>query len=539
MTTLRHPVGRSPRRAGTFLLSAVLAAVSCVACGAGDARTDTVAEPAADVAAVDDAARTSDTAAADAASPDTADAGPAGCESVPPVVLVDARLVIDPETGLLRDALGREVALRGVNAGGRSKFAPFLPFAIDPEADLETVAAAADDFFARLDAWGLNAVRLTISWEALEPAQGAIDERYLARYEALVTAAWAHGARVIVDMHQDLFASPFCGDGFPPWTVAHITTEPPRHDCPRWYLKYFGDEEVEAAFDDFWSDATGVRTAFRAIWTRVATRFADHPGVVGFEILNEPGPGSASDLDVWKRDVLGPFHTEMAALLRSSVPEILVFYDGSGQDAVSGQEGGFPRPEGEGLVFAPHLYDPGIYLGIGWNGVAPEPGLVGLSAFRAEHATPVLIGEFGVKPGVPGGEEWIDALMDLVDRERLSTTLWEYSDDDELWNDEDFSVIAPDGTARPVLLAYVRPWLRALAGSAPAFTWDAAAGHAEAGWTAGDGVTEVVLPALAFPEGPRDLAVTGDGVCYTWDDGRGELRVRAPAGTAVSLQFRR
>lgn len=42
---------------------------------------------------------------------------------------------------------------------------------------------------------------------------------------------------------------------------------------------------MDAAFDAFWEDRSGVRTAFAAMWDRMAERHADRPGVIGFEIL--------------------------------------------------------------------------------------------------------------------------------------------------------------------------------------------------------------------------------------------------------------
>ena len=59
---------------------------------------------------------------------------------------------------------------------------------------------------------------------------------------------------------------------------------------------------------------------------------------------------------------------------------------------------------------------------------------------------------------------------------------------------------------------------------------------AKATWTAADGVTELVLPPRLFPTGPKDLQVSEGGA--TWDAARAELRVKAPAGTAVSVSFR-
>ncbi len=113
------------------------------------------------------------------------------------------------------DAYGREVILRGANAGMRSKMPPFLPF--DPEPDFETALEAYVDAFEEM---GFNVVRLLIIWEAAEPERGRYDEEYLSRYDRMVEEFTSRGVRVIVDGHQDIVSRRFCGDGFPDWALA-------------------------------------------------------------------------------------------------------------------------------------------------------------------------------------------------------------------------------------------------------------------------------------------------------------------------------
>jgi endoglycosylceramidase len=444
--------------------------------------------------------------------------------------LPHARLTIDAG-GVLRDAFGRDVQLRGINCGGRAKWAPYLPYLIDDDASLSDVAAAADTFFARMPAWGLDTVRLTFSWEALEPERGRYDTAYLDRYEASLDAAWRHGCRCIVDFHQDIYSQAFSGDGFPRWTLATADYGPDVHDDHGWFFKYVMDDGVKGAYDRFWDGEDGLQDAFAAMWRVMVERFRGHPAVLGFEIINEPGWGSR-DVDDFKQNILEPFHTRMAALLNELAPEHIVLHGSCGLDAL-GPVSYWGNPEGNNLMFAPHLYDPGLIAGHAWSGQEPDPGFAGFAAFQKRTESPILLGEFGVGRTATGGEPWFDRVMGLLDEHRMHATLWEYSINEELWNGEDLSVVGPDGAERPMLDLYVRPFLRAVAGTDISFQWDRTLGKATARWTATDGVTELALPSRRFPDGPRALEVSGAEHRVA----PGALLLQAPAGSQVTVRF--
>ncbi|MEM9459443.1 MAG: cellulase family glycosylhydrolase, partial [Myxococcota bacterium] len=477
---------------------------------------------------------TNDATSLDDTSTDSSTGAGACAEPLAPVPRHSAHLRV--EQGRLFDEWGRDVVMRGLNTGGRSKFAPFLPFEVADPSDLAEVRAAADLYYGRLLPWGLDTVRMPFSWEALEPTPGRYDLDYLARYQTMVDAAGDYGLRVIVDFHQDVYASPFCGDGFPPWSVPTPDPPPPTRDCPEWFAGYFASPDVRESFDRFWTDADGLQPQFVAMWQTMVDALVDHPAVVGFEPMNEPGWGTMDDLDAFKQDVLVPWYRDMADEIQGAAPDALVFYDGPGVDASGG--GTHFRPEGEGLVYAPHLYDAGLLLGDGWAGTDPTSALANMANFGSEAGVAVLLGEFGFTHGATGGNEWLTRVMDAIDARRMSATLWEYSTSPELWNGEDLSVVEPDGTERPILDAYVRPWVPAVAGEQLDVAWDHDAGVLDARWIAREGITEIVVPARRFPEGPAMIELDGTGACYTWDPDRAVLRVSAPANTMVTLSVR-
>src|SRR5690606_769398 len=118
-----------------------------------------------------------------------------------------------------------------------------------------------------------------------EPTRGSYDLDYLAQYEMLLDAAARHGLFVIVDFHQDVFASPYCGDGFPLWAIGEEVDYPEPHwDCgfPGWSLPALDpDSEVSAAFDRLWNNTDGLQDDMEAMWRSVAAALHEHPAVAG------------------------------------------------------------------------------------------------------------------------------------------------------------------------------------------------------------------------------------------------------------------
>ncbi|MBC7174187.1 MAG: cellulase family glycosylhydrolase, partial [Polyangiaceae bacterium] len=278
-----------------------------------------------------------------------------------PPLVSERRLTVEGDRMI--DSVGREVLLRGFNVGNRAKMPPFLPFELS---DGETVEAKADALFSKIEALGANVVRLTFSWEAFEPTEGTYDMEYLGRYRALLDAAGAHGLGAIVDFHQDVFASPFCGDGFPLWAIGDsIPYGEPHYDCgfPNWALPALDpNSDVSAAYDRLWENTDGLQDAMEAMWRTVAKELSNHSAVVGFEVINEPGAGSVS-IDTFEREVLPSFIARMGAAIRAEAGDFPIFNGGRAGDAI-GTTNELRQPELSSFVFAPHFYDPLISIGL-------------------------------------------------------------------------------------------------------------------------------------------------------------------------------
>ena len=516
-------------RGFTCALASACAATPDSYNGEATATPETTGEPTASSATTTDTTPTTG---------EPAEPGPCAAP-LAPLPRTSARLRVD-ERGALRDEHGRDILLRGVNTGGRSKWAPFLPFPVGPAPTVADVQAAAPAFFARLREWGLDTVRVPFSWEALEPSEGNYDQSYLDRYVAMIDAAWAEDLRVIVDFHQDVYASPFCGDGFPLWTLLESEMGPPLRDCEDWGIGYIVKTGVRDSFDRFWADENGVQGKYRGMWQQMAERVAEHPGVLGLELINEPGWGSAPSIDVWKATTLNPFHTATIAWLRGLVGDgPLILFNNTGVEAVGLSPVKHIRPDGEGLIYAPHLYDAGLISGDPYAGNVPEEHIAPLAQFSRDNGLHALIGEFGYHEGSDGGEAWLTSMVDALDLHRVSGTLWEYSQNEELWNGEDLSLVDASGVERPIVDIYTRPFLRALAGRDSTFTWDPTTRIAAATWTGDGGISELALPPRIYPAeaGEPTITISGPGACYTVDLERGELRVQVPDGTPVELQI--
>jgi endoglycosylceramidase len=315
-----------------------------------------------------------------------------------------------------------------------------------------------------------------------------------------------------VDFHQDVFAAPYCGDGFPPWACPEPVPERP-DDCSGWFMGYFGDDEVKAAFDRLWSNGDGLQDDFEAMWRTVAAELWQVDAVIGFEIINEPYAGSA-DAEPWAAGVLTPFYARMGAAIREEAPGALVFFDSTPTDAINASTD-VERPDGDGFVFAPHYYNAAAFIAETIPTPMPAAGEIamylGRWAGRGEAwDLPVLVGEFGIKPTIDWSRDYVVACYDGLDAHLLSATIWELSTTSDEWNAESMSLVDLSGAETPVLDAAVRPHPMAVAGTILGFAHDDAGGLATLEYEAeAGGLTALSVPERVYPDGVR---VTIDGV---------------------------
>jgi endoglycosylceramidase len=432
---------------------------------------------------------------------------------------------------VLIDAIGRVVILRGVNVGGRSKMPPFLPFDI---ADPAEISGKADQLMASVRALGSNAVRLTLSWEALETVRGTFDAEYVRRYRLLLDAAHKADLHVIVDFHQDVFHAAFCGDGFPEWALGAIVHGPPHYDCtfPFWSLPYFDPASpVSQAFDRFWSNQDGLLDAFEAMWRHVARELGRHPAVAAFEIINEPGAGS-TPLETAGATVLPPLYDRIAAVIEAEAGAAAIIGDEPVSSTADVQY--LARPSHPRFAYGPHYYDGATMLNIG----PLDPGRIrtAVSAVLARADAwnaPTILGEFGAPNAVTFKTDYLAAIFDALDTGRASALMWDVSLSTQKWNNEDFGPLLPDRSELLWAGILDRPAPRAIDGTIASFKWDTLTRQFNlAVNNAGAEISEVYLPIRHLGMTP-DIAVTG--ARFRWLPAAGQLLIAAPRGASWSL----
>ena len=180
------------------------------------------------------------------------------------------------------DANGRSLLLHGINLVNKDPSVGYL----GPEGAKE---------FAEWRAWGLNCIRLGVIWDGLEPKPGVYNEAYLQGIDQQIAWATENDLFVILDMHQDLYSVRFA-DGAPEW--ATLTDDQPHlEESDVWSDAYFTSPAVHAAWNNFWNnapaaDGIGLQDHYAQAWAMLARRYANNPTVVGYDLMNEPMPGS-------------------------------------------------------------------------------------------------------------------------------------------------------------------------------------------------------------------------------------------------------
>lgn len=347
-----------------------------------------------------------------------------------------------------------------------------------------------------LRARGFNLIRLGTTWDAVEPYPGRYNDKYIDALGAILDECEKYGIYAFIDMHQDLYSGfgDGPGDGAPSW--ATLTDEfDYRHPMFVWAEGYFWGKAVHRAFDNFWANkpyqGKGLEDYYADMWKHVAERLGDKKALFGFDMMNEPFPGSDGGkavkaivkkgirtiltdkkikkgkmlLDAFKKDrvplVLAQIDGEIVRKVSSAADGIIKKFDNEryspflDKTASAIREGtdngiilmensyfsnaGIPftapaiKVNGETekkLCFAPHAYD--LMVDTPYYKYA---SFERVGSMFAEHRrtqerlnTPVVVGEWGGNSVGTDRFPHVEALIELFDRNKWSNTYWCYYD---------------------------------------------------------------------------------------------------------------
>ncbi len=473
--------------------------------------------------------------------------------------LVPALAVAAPPKALhqagrwLVDTQGRAVILHGVNQV--NKLPPYLPSAIGFGADDIAVIAAE----------GFNTVRFGLAHKGLAPSPGVYDTAYLDDLAATVSLMTAEGIYVLIDFHQDLYGERYQGNGMAEWATVDSSPVDPTTvpACDRGFPgNIFSCTFMWEAFDRFLGlnghaleigpRGLTLQEEFADAWRQVAARFEDEPLVFGYNVMNEPYPGSSVPLCLNPAGCPGTADAQLTAFsnlvadaIREVDPATIVFYE----PYATNFNAGFPTHHGDVDVddvgFSFHVYaclagTPSAACGSRERTVFENANTQGDTFAHAP-----LLTEFGATDDLVT----IERIVAAADEHRVGWQYWAWWNRDPCCEAPDEGVIdhpanppTPEHLKEAKLDVLVRPYPRAVAGTPLSWSFDRAARRFAMtyattpvdGALAPGAVTEVWVPQRHFPGGYDVVDLSGAQVTSSGNAERLELTA-LPGATTVSF----
>jgi endoglycosylceramidase len=420
----------------------------------------------------------------------------------------------------LTNSDGQVVILHGLNEV--YKVAPGEPSA----------SGFSDDDAAFLAANGFNAVRVGVIWSDLEPEPGQFNSAYLASIEQTVQTLGSHGIYSIIDFHQDAYNTAFGGEGAPDWATE--TNGATNISLPFPYNEFFDPAEGQA-WDSFWSNADapngiGLEDNYSQMLEYVANAFNGNSNVAGFELMNEPSPGSSTFLSTlfgspfFDSQQLTPFYDQGADAIRAVDPTTPIFFE---PNVLS--NAGVPTDLGTvdatNTVLSFHDY---CEFDLGSLGCIPSvSAIVGnAEAYAEAHDIPAFMTEFGAT----SDQTAIAAPMQGADQNLIGWTEWAYSSQGDITTSasppsSESLVFNPElpptgsnvNTANLDTLA--EPYPQVISGTPTSFSFENGTFDFNYSTEEADGLgsfaagsqTTISVPAVEFPNG-YEVSVTGGQV---------------------------
>ncbi|MGV9453740.1 cellulase family glycosylhydrolase [Streptomyces sp. NPDC003635] len=422
----------------------------------------------------------------------------------------------------ITDERGRTLTLRGWNVEDKT------------HSGEQALSAITERHFRDLHANGFNFARLLVFWDDLEPERGTYSERYLRRIDRVLDWAHKYRVRVLIDAHQDVFGPAFGHRGVPAWATR--TDGLPFTPHPEdWFAEYF-EPAVQRAFTHLYEDGD-LRRAQADMWRVLAGRFAHHPAVLGYDLINEPMgelrpgedlPGAAARIEA---EQLTPMYNRLADAVRSVDRDAWIFFEptpivGEGMPTALG------RVDDPKTVYAPHFYNTAMEAGADYDPAAGwiEAYEAAVTVYPRQYGVPVVVGEWGpLNNGLPNmGHFYRDALESLARyTSGWAGYVWCYGGG--------YCALDGTGALRPNKDRTASPYAEAVAGTVTAEHHTPETGTYHLVYRAGHGVTEIRVPSR--PGGWR-ISVTGPATTPTPvlpADRSAIARVHARRGAEVTV----
>lgn len=386
-----------------------------------------------------------------------------------PLTAVLPRGPLHPAGRWIEDATGRVVIIHGLELARKTP--PYYP----PDASFTAQDAQ------KIEHWGFDAVRLAWFWKGLEPQRGQVDTAYLDQIVRDGSLLADHHVFTLLEAHQDGYNETLGGAGFPDWATITDDLWAPAEQVPGTGVF---DLQAARAFDNLYANTGGIADAFAHAWAVMAAAFRHNPLMLGYDLFNEPNPGSqwescANPVGCPAFDVttLEPLEDKLAAAVRSVDPTTIAFYEPNIYFDSSVPSWLTPPPRASGPSgFAFHDYCLAAALtgqpdeesgSTGYPTCDPLDAHVFSDALTTAAAmgVPPLFDEFGDTQDL----NQIERVITLADDYLTGWTYWSYKDwvDDPgglgsgpLFDDSD-----DDGTLREAKLAVLeQPYPMATAG---------------------------------------------------------------------------
>ena len=309
---------------------------------------------------------------------------------------------------------------------------------------------------------GFNVVRLPISWQHIEPAQGAYDSTYFTNYVDR-DIAWAAqcGIYVILSFQQWY------------WSPYFTSVTPYPYGLPSWMFSsgYPNTQQGESqSITDFWagkapngaaasSSDPSMQDRMISAWQYIATRYKNNSAVLGYDLFNEPPSGTLSVANASL--ALYTFLPRLISSVSSVDSNHIFIYE-----PIAGRWDYFPQLiNTPNTVFSVHIYP--FYNDATTGGYSGNKAVLEsqVSSYLNQPSSdptgnwniPIFIGEFGpsTNPFYSNDSPWVSDMADVLNEHGFSWAYWDYS----LNSGDKFSIVNPDRTLTQYATDVVKPYV--------------------------------------------------------------------------------